>query len=627
MQINGFEVDKFNQYGYSENAKVGICPLCSADRKKSTEKCASLFWDTGIGHCNHCGQRFQLHTFAKKSEQVKIYKRPAPINITDLPDKTVNWFKSQRGISQATLKLMQITAGVEWMPSKDPEKVAPGERMTIQFNYFVNSELVNVKYRDAYKNFKMVSDAEKVFYNLDNIKLLKSCIIVEGEIDALSFIEAEIYSVVSTPNGSPLPPTLPNGEIDITRSNVNLDYLDNYIEYFDNKEIVYLALDNDAPGRNVQNEFIRRLGSGKCRIVDFKDCKDANEYLVKYGPESLRQTITDAKELPIEGIATIRDNLKSFKDYLVNGFQSGYTIGIKSFDAIFSTYTKQYIIVTGKPGDGKSDFVDEMVMGYANQYGWRTAFASRENKPTEVHWGKLMSKLAGHWVSGNDYMKAEWFPTACEWIDEHFKFMDFTDNYTLEGVLDKADELVRRFGIKCLVIDPYNKTPLTDRTGKDVNQITSEYLNKLETWCIKNDALAILVAHPNKPNADEKSSYRPDLYSVKGGGEFYDMAHHGIGIYRDYSLEITEVKVLKCKFHHLGQNNASTYLKWDSRSGRYVDHVNTTNKNELGGTIDRNDNILTGTDTKIYTQNTVAGYELPPLKPNKDLEITNEIPF
>lgn len=627
MQINGFEIDKFNQYGYPENAKTGICPLCSADRKKSTEKCASLFWDTGIGHCNHCGQRFQLHTFAKKSEQVKIYKRPAPINITDLPDKTVNWFKSQRGISQATLKLMQITAGVEWMPSKDPEKVTPGERMTIQFNYFVNSELVNVKYRDAYKNFKMVSDAEKVFYNLDNIKLLKSCIIVEGEIDALSFIEAEIYSVVSTPNGSPMPPLLPSGEIDITRSNVNLDYLDNYIEYFDNKEIIYLALDNDLPGRNVQREFIRRLGSGRCRIVDFKDCKDANEYLVKYGPDALKQTITDAKELPIEGIVTVRDNMKSFEDYLINGFQKGFTTGLNSLDNIFSTYTRQYIVVTGKPGDGKSDFVDEMVMGYANRYGWRTAFASRENKPTEVHWGKLMSKLAGHWVSGSEYLNADWFPTACEWIDEQFKFMDFTDNYTLEGVLEKADELVRRFGIKCLVIDPYNKTPLKDRTGKDINQITSEYLIKLENWCIKNDTLAILVAHPNKPNADERKAYKPDLYSVKGGGEFFDMAHHGLGIYRDYSQEITEVKVLKCKFHHLGQNNASVWLKWDKRSGRYLDHENGQNLNELGNTIARNENILTGTDTKTYSQTAVAGYELPPLKPNKEFEIDNEIPF
>ena len=122
----------------------------------------------------------------------------------------------------------------------------------------------------------------------------------------------------------------------------------------------------------------------ECRIVDFKDCKDANDYLVKYGKDALAKTITDAKELPVEGIVTISDNIKSFKDYLVNGFQQGFTIGLPTFDGIFSTYTKQYIVVTGKPGDGKSDFVDEMVMGYASQYGWRTAFASRENKPTEV---------------------------------------------------------------------------------------------------------------------------------------------------------------------------------------------------------------------------------------------------
>jgi twinkle protein len=45
----------------------------------------------------------------------------------------------------------------------------------------------------------------------------------------------------------------------------------------------------------------------------------------------------------------------------------------------FSTYTGQFITVTGIPSSGKSDFVDQMVVGYNKQYGWKTAFASPEN--------------------------------------------------------------------------------------------------------------------------------------------------------------------------------------------------------------------------------------------------------
>ena len=42
-EINGFLIDKFNQYGLKENAAQGICPLCSHTRKPKNQKaqCAS----------------------------------------------------------------------------------------------------------------------------------------------------------------------------------------------------------------------------------------------------------------------------------------------------------------------------------------------------------------------------------------------------------------------------------------------------------------------------------------------------------------------------------------------------------------------------------------------------------
>ena len=49
--------------------------------------------------------------------------------------------------------------------------------------------------------------------------------------------------------------------------------------------------------------------------------------------------------------------------------------------------------------------------------------------------------------------------------------------YTLESVLRKGAELVKRKGIKCLVIDPYNKVRDVDCKTEDVNRYTMEYLN------------------------------------------------------------------------------------------------------------------------------------------------------
>lgn len=130
----------------------------------------------------------------------------------------VKWFEG-RGISQFTLRMMKVGEGVESMPVHSQWV----NRNTIQFNYFENGEITNIKCRDGEKNFKLSKDAKLVFYNLDSISISKECVIVEGEIDALSVWEAGIHTVVSTPNGS-------------TLKSVNLEYLDNCIEWFDNKE-------------------------------------------------------------------------------------------------------------------------------------------------------------------------------------------------------------------------------------------------------------------------------------------------------------------------------------------------------------------------------------------------------
>ena len=73
-----------------------------------------------------------------------------------------------------------------------------------------------------------------------------------------------------------------------------------------------------------------------------------------------------------------------------------------NFDDIFSTYTGQFITVTGIPSSGKSDFVDQMVVGYNKQYGWKTAFASPENAPIYLHAHKLMRKTWGDMPAPGD---------------------------------------------------------------------------------------------------------------------------------------------------------------------------------------------------------------------------------
>ena len=566
-EINGFLIDEFNQHKLEEGKKQGICPLCSHTRKPKNQKakCASYDWERGLGTCHNCNTSFQLHTYQRKGASERVYVRPDqpdpeyPGKAYGLEDKILKWFET-RGISPETLFDLKVGQGSEWMPQTGKTE------NTIKFQYFMGDQLINVKYRDGRKNFKLYKGAEKVFYNINSIVGYDTWVITEGEMDVLALHEAGVPNSISVPNGA-------------TIGNNNLDYLDNCIDYFEDKEKILLAIDKDEAGQMLQQELVRRLGAEVCYLVDLEDCKDANEFLTKYGKEKLQEKITKARPYPLENVTTFKDIEGEVTDFVKHGFKRGFQVGLSNFDNIFSTYTKQFITVTGIPSSGKSDFVDQMVVGYNQNYGWKTAFASPENAPTYLHAHKLMRKVWGDMPSKFDIGSAKWKEVANH-VNDNFYFIDM-ERYTLESVLRKGAELVKRKGIKCLVIDPYNKVRDVDCKTEDVNRYTMEYLTKIESFAKKFDVLVFIVAHPTKmyKNNDGKIE-EPNMYNIKGGGEWYDASYHGLLVHRDYELKNTKVKVLKVKFQNLGENGAEAFFTWDPRSGSFIPQINAVEETE-----------------------------------------------
>jgi twinkle protein len=141
------------------------------------------------------------------------------------------------------------------------------------------------------------------------------------------------------------------------------------------------------------------------------------------------------------------------------------------------------------------------------------------------------------------------------------------ERYTLDSVLRKGAELVKRKGIKCLVIDPFNK--IRDVGGSDdVNRYTMEYLQKIEIFAKKYDVLVFIVAHPTKMYKNKDGQIEePTMYSIKGGGEWYDASYHGILVHRNYDDNTVKAKVL---FQNLGTNQAEAHFKWEPKSGCFI---------------------------------------------------------
>ena len=550
-EINGYEIETFNQYDLAVGKKEGICPVCSHNRKPENRKakCAMYDWERGLGTCMNCDTVFQLHTFKRKGGGTKEYVLPEWRNNTNLSDAAIKWFES-RGISQKTLTDMKISEGQEWMPQVN------NNVNTIQFNYFINEQLINTKFRDGRKNFKLVKGAEKVFYNINNIVNHDWCVIVEGEMDALSLYEVGITNVISVPNGA-------------TLNRLNLDYLDNCVEYFDDKQKIILATDSDEAGQNLQQELIRRFGAEVCWLADFGIHKDANDLLIADGRNALIDAIHNSTAVPLENVVTVNDINDELEEFIHEGFKPGYQVGLDNFDSIFSTYTGQFITVTGVPSSGKSDFVDRMAVGYQMKYGWKTAFASPENKPTFLHAHKLIRKIGG-WMPKKEDLGGDKWNRCFEVVNDNFYFIE-AERYDLDAVLKKGAELVKRKGIKCLVIDPYNKVKMKGAGDLSITDATMEYLAKIEAFAKKYDVLVIIVAHPTKMyKKDDGTIDEPTMYNIKGGGEWYDASYHGLLVHRNYTNNTVKVKVLKVKFQNLGENQAEAHFKWNHASGDYM---------------------------------------------------------
>lgn len=377
--------------------------------------------------------------------------------------------------------------------------------------------------------------------------------------DALTFWEIGKHNVVSVPNGA----------------NANLDYLDDFIDdYFEDKETIYIAVDTDTKGVALRDELLRRFGAERCRVVDFgEDCKDANEHLMAHGRESLLRCLEEAPEVKIEGVFTVSDFEQSLDSIFEHGLQKGVTMGYENLDRLISLETKRLCLVTGYPGSGKSEFIDEMAERLNMRYGWRFAYFSPENAPLAYHASKLIEKFTGKHFDQQHLSFGE-YKQVKQHLEDNFYFIMPSD-YKVDTILEKARYLVRKRGIKALVIDPYNR--LEDEKGgmKETDYI-SLLLDKLTNFAQQNDILIILMAHPTKPakNKDGKID-PPTLYDISGSAHFFNKADFGIVVHRDRINNIVEIKIEKVKFRHLGEPGTAQ-MKYNLNNGRYVPFFNGT---------------------------------------------------
>ena len=552
----------FADFGIILDGKSGTevkvqCPKCSHLRQKKTYPCLNVNTDKQVWHCWHCGWsgglvqgEYNAPTIAHKKLYVRPEHRPSA-----LTDKSLQFF-DDRKITVDVIARNRIAVERVWMPQIEDEANC------VAFPYVRGGEVVNVKYRDGGKNFRQVAGAEKILYKYDDID--DECtIITEGEMDALSLEVAGFKNAISVPDGAPSPTA--------KSFDTKFDFLND--ERLDAVKKFIIAVDADEPGKRLEEELSRRLGRERCAKVTWvANCKDANEVLIKHGVEILRECINSAQIYPVEGVFSVLDIEDELQSLLDNGLPQGEPTGWEGVDKLYTPAPGQWTLVTGIPSMGKSEWLDALAINIAEQAGWVFGVCSPENQPITWHSAKLLEKRMSKRIKPGAVTDTE-FSEAKQWLHEHFHFI-LPETPTLESVLDKAKVLVRRHGLKGLIIDPYNELDHTRRKeGINETEYVSSFLTQLRTFARQQSVHIWLVAHPAKLFKDKDGTYPvPDGYSVSGSAHFYNKADNIVAVHRDVSNPnaSTEVHVQKIRSRWLG-NRGVANLKWRSDCGRFRD--------------------------------------------------------
>lgn len=554
-----------------QRAGKTTCPRCSFGRKKQDDLCLSFDLDLGRadgfdggGKCHHCQFDYMVRGDGARVERVADAIKPkreyqTPVYHPErfkLEKETLNYFKA-RGISRETLVANNI---------KTVGKVFTSERgvePAIAFPFYKGGRLVNIQYRpeSGDKEFRMVKGCEVCFYGIDDViedgqLATDTLIIVEGPIDKLSLYEVGYKYVWSVPNGSPF------GDREEWSKDAALEFLNDADAQLILSRIktVVLAGDNDVQGSRLIEELSKRLGVERCQKVSWPEgAKDANECLVKYGPEAVVKAVSEARPIPITGLISV----SSVKDKLLNLYRTGITPGWStgfanlephevrsaSRPTPFATIKEGYLhVLAGVPSAGKSRFVNNVLVNLARRYGIHSSLFVPESLPVEVHSARLIGVHAG--LPFGKPTDVERIPLdklyeSAEWVDRHFQWLN-PENRSIDEIFRLFDINRKQFGSRLLVIDPFNYVSYREVSDASDSALqTEQILAKIVTYARTYQVAILVIAHPKQQQIGKQTGEYPVIspYDLYGGSHWFNRSDFIFSLWRSVREPTMPIKL------------------------------------------------------------------------------------
>lgn len=378
-------------------------------------------------------------------------------------------------------------------------------------------------------------------------------IIAEGEIDAISAIQAGFPRTISVPDGAP-----PPGErsAEDLRDSAKYEWLGDIKPFLTLERAgeIIIAADGDVNGAAMLQDLSILLGRARCKFLTYpksrKDrgrdrCKDLNEVLEDYGTKGVVETINRAQWLKVDGVFRMGE-LPPVPPMVI--YEPAEPLIAENFKMRLGDFS----VITGTPGFGKTTYANHLFCGMALANGLTIAWASFEQEPQVDHRRTLRAWRTAQddVLEMSDHAR---LGVADQWIETNHLFIvrSEDEDATLEWLLEKMQVAVVRFGAKVIVIDPWNELEHDRRQGETETEYTGRAIRSLKRFAKTFRVHISVIAHPTKSAKDGDGNYRmPTLYDISGSANWYNKADLGVIVHRE-NEDHTIIKTQKSRYHEL----------------------------------------------------------------------------
>ncbi len=388
----------------------------------------------------------------------------------------------------------------------------------------------------------------------------KPLIITEGEFDAASLVQ-EGYQAVSVTAGAD------SIEKDLKFS---MEHINKYPE-------IWLALDNDEPGKLATEKAKRLLSHKIVKIVDFSPFKDANEALqsdVIY----LHMVLKDPEEIVPEGLVFgSQIDFEKLQNKVVKSIPLPWPKLNESMRGL--EYGCMYLLLAGT-GAGKSTLLRELVYYYRKSLSniKIANFFLEENEDVtpdayialdqNVPLGDLRrsKNLVNNYINVGKNLLG---------TDDNLVFIDKKFKRDTVNILKNIEYLVVVKKFDLIIIDHISY--LIGRTGvsnhgerRDID----EFLYKLQDLVQRLGCIVVAVSHVNESDSKKRwdQGETPNIYSGRGSKALAQIPDGIIGLSRDMSNEYAQsvLNLYNLKNRWFGKLGLTDSLVYIDKTGRML---------------------------------------------------------